>query len=117
MVIALITMLVLFIAALAEGPGSGNREYIQKLNADLIVYQAKLDLNAGASRIGTSKLNEICRVEGVEAVGPIGGLVSVRYSLKVEPLTALGLAQQAAVEKPGFWQKPGFPPRGKNVRT
>ncbi len=26
-------------------------------------------------------------------IGPIGGLVSVRYSLKVEPLTALGLAQ------------------------
>jgi len=25
-------------------------------------------------------------------IGPIGGLVSVRYSLKVEPLTALGLA-------------------------
>ena len=24
-------------------------------------------------------------------IGPIGGLVSVRYSLKVEPLTALGL--------------------------
>ena len=26
-------------------------------------------------------------------IGPVGGLVSVRYSLKVEPLTALGLAQ------------------------
>ena len=25
-------------------------------------------------------------------IGPIGGLVSVRYSLRVEPLTALGLA-------------------------
>jgi putative ABC transport system permease protein len=25
-------------------------------------------------------------------IGPVGGLVSVRYSLKVEPLTALGLA-------------------------
>ena len=25
-------------------------------------------------------------------IGPIGGLVSVRYSVKVEPLTALGLA-------------------------
>ena len=25
-------------------------------------------------------------------IGPIGGLVSVRYSLKVEPSTALGLA-------------------------
>jgi len=26
-------------------------------------------------------------------IGPIGGLVSVRYSLRIEPLTALGLAQ------------------------
>jgi putative ABC transport system permease protein len=25
------------------------------------------------------------------SIGPIGGLVSVRYSLRVEPLTALGL--------------------------
>jgi putative ABC transport system permease protein len=25
------------------------------------------------------------------SIGPIGGLVSIRYSLRVEPLTALGL--------------------------
>jgi putative ABC transport system permease protein len=72
MVIALITMLVLFVAALAEGLGSGNRQYIEKLNGDLVVYQAKLDLSAGASRIGFSSLNELRRVDGVKAVGPIG---------------------------------------------
>lgn len=71
-VIALITMLVLFVAALAEGLGSGNRQYIEKLNADLVVYQAKLDLSAAASRIGVSGLNEIRRVSGVKAVGPVG---------------------------------------------
>ncbi len=72
LVIALITVLVLFVAALAEGLGSGNREYIEKLNADLIVYQSNVDLSIGASRISVEKLNELRRVEGVKAVGPIG---------------------------------------------
>ncbi len=45
MVIGLITVLVLFVAALAEGLGSGNREYLQKLTADLVVYQAAVDLS------------------------------------------------------------------------
>jgi putative ABC transport system permease protein len=71
-VIALITMLVLFVAALAEGLGSGNRQYIEKLNADLVVYQSNVDLSAAASRIGVSGLNKIRRVDGVKAVGPIG---------------------------------------------
>ena len=62
----------LFVAALAEGLGSGNRNYIEKLNADLLIYQSGVDLSANASRIGTSKLNEIRRVEGVAAAGPIG---------------------------------------------
>jgi len=32
-------------------------------------------------------------VLALSLIGPIGGLVSVNYSLRVEPLTALGLAQ------------------------
>ncbi|HEY9089343.1 MAG TPA: hypothetical protein VIO36_14325, partial [Anaerolineaceae bacterium] len=43
LVIALITLLVLFIAALGEGLGNGNREYISKLDAELLVYQGKSD--------------------------------------------------------------------------
>ena len=35
LVVALITVLILFVAALGEGLGSGNREYIEKLDADL----------------------------------------------------------------------------------
>jgi len=35
----------------------------------------------------------VAAVGSLLLIGPIGGLVSVRYSLKVEPLTALGLAQ------------------------
>jgi putative ABC transport system permease protein len=31
-------------------------------------------------------------VASLMLIGPIGGLVSVRYALRVEPLTALGLA-------------------------
>ena len=34
LVIALITVLVLFIAALSEGLGLGNRKYLEKLNAE-----------------------------------------------------------------------------------
>lgn len=70
LVIALITLLVLFVAALGEGLGSGNREYIEKLNADLLVYQANVDLNVAASRIGSARLSQVRRVSGVQAVGP-----------------------------------------------
>lgn len=72
MIVALITTLVLFIAALAEGLGSGNREYIQKLNGELIAVQEKVDLSVAASRIGRSTANEIRRVKGVAEVGQVG---------------------------------------------
>jgi len=71
LVIALITLLVLFVAALGEGLGNGNREYLAKLNADLLVYQAKSDLLIGASRIPRSQLANLRRVAGVADVGPI----------------------------------------------
>jgi putative ABC transport system permease protein len=45
LVIALITVLVLFVAGLAEGLGAGNIEYLSKLNADLIVYQENSSLS------------------------------------------------------------------------
>lgn len=38
-VVSLITVLVLFIAALSEGLASANREYIEKLNGELLVFQ------------------------------------------------------------------------------
>ena len=72
LIVALITTLVLFIAALAEGLGSGNREYLEKLNGELIVYQENVDLSIAASRIGRTRANEIRRVEGVADVGQIG---------------------------------------------
>lgn len=71
LVIALITLLVLFIAALADGLGNGNREYIQKLNGDLIVYKANVDLSIGASQLDREKLAQIKRVRGVTDAGQV----------------------------------------------
>jgi putative ABC transport system permease protein len=72
MVIALITALVLFIAALAQGLASANKEYLSKLDAQLVIFQKNVDTSIAASRIGRSKLNSIRRIEGVQAIGSIG---------------------------------------------
>ncbi len=71
LVIALITVLVLFIAALADGLGNGNKEYIEKLNGDLIVYKSNVDLSIGASRLDRSTLNQVRRVVGVKDAGQV----------------------------------------------
>ncbi len=72
LVVALITTLVLFIAGLAEGLGTGNREYIEKLNADVLLYQANVDLSIPSSRIGWSTMREVRRVPGVVDAGFVG---------------------------------------------
>ncbi len=102
LVIALITLLVLFIAALADGLGNGNREYIQKLNADLIVYKANVDLSVGASQLNRGKLAEVKRIEGVKDAGQLS-FTSVVLVLDVNKklnVAAIGV-------EPG---KPGEPP-------
>jgi len=71
LVIGLITTLVIFVGALAEGLGAGNREYLQKLNGELIVYSKNADLLIGFSQLPRSKLAELQRVPGVRDVGPI----------------------------------------------
>lgn len=110
MIVALITTLVLFIAALAEGLGSGNREYIEKLNAELVVYQADVDLSIASSRIGRSKLIELRRVPGVTAVGQIAiSNTTVELPDGEEPLKVSLLGVE-----PG---EPGEPPvlRGRQL--
>ncbi len=72
LVIALITLLVLFIAALGEGLGNGNREYISKLDAQLIAYQSKSDYLIAASRLSKDRVAAIRRVDGVADVGMLG---------------------------------------------
>ncbi len=71
-IVALITTLVLFISALSEGLASANREYIEKLNGELLVFQEGTELSTTASRIGRSRISELRRVEGIEAVGQVG---------------------------------------------
>jgi putative ABC transport system permease protein len=72
LVIALITLLVLFIAALGEGLGNGNREYISKLDAQLVVFQSKADTVINGSRLGRDRLAAVRRVEGVADAGMLG---------------------------------------------
>jgi len=71
MVIALITVLVLFIAGLGEGLGNGNREYLAKLDADLLVFQSRSEFLIPSSRLPHERLNAIRRVAGVADAGPI----------------------------------------------
>jgi putative ABC transport system permease protein len=110
LVVALITVLILFVAALGEGLGSGNREYLEKLNAELIAYQDTARLSIASSRIGCEKRREIRRVEGVREVGSIGfASVSIPMGGEAEPLdiSLIGV-------EPG---KPGVPPvvRGRDL--
>jgi len=87
LVIALITLLILFIAALGEGLGAGNREYIEKLNADLIVYQDTAELAIASSRIGCQTRDALRGVNGVQEVGPIGfSAASILRGAGEEPL-------------------------------
>ncbi len=72
LVIALITLLILFIAALGEGLGAGNREYLEKLNAELIAYQDTAQLSIASSRIGCQTRDTLRAVNGVEDVGAVG---------------------------------------------
>jgi putative ABC transport system permease protein len=71
LVIALITLLVLFIAALGEGLGTNNREYISKLDGQLVVFLEKSDYIISASRLRQSTLRTVRRVDGVDDAGPI----------------------------------------------
>ncbi|MFN8433059.1 MAG: ABC transporter permease [Anaerolineales bacterium] len=90
LVIALITMLVLFIAALGEGLGNGNRQYIANLDADLIVFLEKSDYIISASRLEVNTARSIRRVEGVADAGAIytsnTEIVSLEEPLKVSML-------------------------------
>jgi len=72
LVIALITFLVVFITALGEGLAASNKEYIEGLDAQLLVFRKNSDLNIQASSVNQSDLRAVKRVEGVEAAGLIG---------------------------------------------
>jgi putative ABC transport system permease protein len=86
-VIALITTLVLFIAALAGGLANANKQFIDQLDADLLVYQENVDLQITSSRLGPDKLRDLRRVDGVKAAGPLGfSTGTVVFSNGIEPV-------------------------------
>ena len=102
LVIALITLLVLFIAALAEGLGNGNREYLEKLNGEIIILKADVDLSISASQLNRGKLAEVKRVPGVKDAGQVSftSVVLLLDGGKKLNIAAIGV-------EPG---KPGDPP-------
>ncbi|MCB8946124.1 MAG: ABC transporter permease [Ardenticatenaceae bacterium] len=88
LVIALITLLVIFLAGLAEGLGAGNKEYLSKLSGELIIYQDQADLIVGASQLGRSIMNNVRRTEGVKDAGAIGATSTlINYEGALEPLS------------------------------
>lgn len=72
MVIALITLLVIFLAGLGEGLATANKEYLSNLGGELVVFQDQANLAVLSSQIGRSKMNDIRRTDGVADAGAIG---------------------------------------------
>ncbi len=109
LVIALITMLVLFIAALGEGLSNANRQYVSNLDAQLIVFLEKSDYLINASRLDTNTVKAVRRVDGVADAGPIYISNTEIISLP-EPLKISMLGVEA--------ERPGMPPllEGRYVR-
>jgi putative ABC transport system permease protein len=109
LVIALITLLVLFIAALGEGLANGNRQYVANLDAQLIVFLEKSDYIISSSRLETNTARSIRRVDGVADAGPIYTSSTQIVSLK-NPLKVSLLAAEAG--------RPGMPPviEGRDYR-
>ncbi|MEY2817623.1 MAG: hypothetical protein RL275_1086 [Chloroflexota bacterium] len=101
LVIALITVLVLFIAALGEGLSDANRQYVANLDAQLIVFLEKSDYSITASRLETNTVKAVRRLDGVADAGPIYTSNSEIVSLP-EPLKISMLGVEA--------EKPGMPP-------
>jgi putative ABC transport system permease protein len=99
LVIALITLLVLFIAALGEGLANGNRQYVANLDAQLVVFLEKSNYIISTSRLETNVVRKVRRVGGVADAGPIytssTELVSLQEPLKVSLLAA-------EVDRPGM---------------
>ncbi len=112
LVIALITTLVLFIAALAEGLAQSNREYLSKVDAELFVFQKDVDNLIATSRIGRSKINDIRRVEGIQDVGAIGFATGALIRPDGKPSVNVSLI---GIEP----DSPGMPPvlNGRTINT
>ena len=105
LVIALITLLVIFLAGLSEGLGAGNKEYLSKLGGELVIYQEQADLTVGASQLGRSIMNNIRRTEGVSAAGAIGtsaALINYEGAQLPESVSLIGVEPGQPGEVPAL---------------
>ena len=111
LVIALITFLVLFIAALGEGLASANKEYLDNLQAELLVFQENVDYSTQGSRLEYNTLKNIRRLPGVADVGAIGFTNTSIILPGGEDLDVSLVGVEAG--------KPGSPPavEGEAIRT
>ncbi len=99
LVIALITLLVLFIAALGEGLGNGNREYIANINGELVIFRENSDFNITASRLDQTTARAVRRVAGVADAGAIStSTTAIVLPEDVLKVSLLGVEQG----RPGF---------------
>lgn len=112
LVIALITFLVLFTAGLGEGLASANKEYLEKIDAQVLVFQEDTGFSTIESRLEYNTLRNVRRWEGVADVGAIGfSNTTLVFADGIEPIDV----SLVGVE-PG---KPGSPPayQGEPIRT
>jgi putative ABC transport system permease protein len=112
LVIALIAILVLFTAGLGEGLASANKEYLEKLDAQLLVFQEETGYSTIESRIDYRKIQRVRRVEGVDDAGPIAfSNVKIVFENGSEDLDVSFIGVE-----PG---RPGAPPvtMGENLRS
>jgi putative ABC transport system permease protein len=99
LVIALITLLVLFIAALGEGLGNGNREYIANIDGELVIFRENSDFNIAASRLDQTTVRAVRRVAGVADAGAIStSTTAIVLPEDVLKVSLLGVEQ----DSPGF---------------
>ncbi|MGD8633731.1 MAG: ABC transporter permease [Anaerolineales bacterium] len=112
LVIALIAILVLFTAGLGEGLASANKEYLEKLEAQLLVFQEDTGYSTIESRIDYTKIQRVRRVEGIADAGPIAfSNVKIVSDNGLEPLDVSFIGVEAG--------KPGEPAavEGENLRS
>jgi putative ABC transport system permease protein len=87
LVIALIALLVLFTAGLGEGLASANKEYLEKLDAQLLVFQEDTSFSTIESRLEYIKVRRIRQIEGVQDAGAIGfSNVKIVFENGLDPL-------------------------------
>jgi putative ABC transport system permease protein len=99
LVIALITLLVLFIAALGEGLGNANRQYIENIDSELIVFRENSDFIISGSRLDQATARTMRRVPGVADAGPISASsTAIIFPDKVLKVSLLGVEP----DRPGF---------------